>query len=98
MVASTIVLIRGLRLMRDNVLRIYQKLVATVFLSIAICVGSVGMSAAAESQASPRDLCNRLAEHPFDKSKETEGVYWDEINSGQQNPPWRNSLSIWRYF
>jgi hypothetical protein len=34
--------------MRGNVLRLYQKLIATVFLSIAICVGSVGMSAAAD--------------------------------------------------
>jgi len=34
--------------MRDNVLRLYQKLIANVLLSIAICVGSVGVSAAAD--------------------------------------------------
>jgi TPR repeat protein len=34
-----------------------------------------------ESQLSPRDLCNRLAEHPDDENKEQGGVSWNWMHA-----------------
>jgi TPR repeat protein len=56
-----------------------KKLIAAVFPSIAICVGSVGVSAA-DAQVSPRDLCNQVTEHHLNENKEAEGVRTGSIN------------------